>query len=136
MRAKPRHTRGEWLAGYGRGITGPTAPAVGGVTVAEQLSGKQRHTVVRVVDMPDDLGSCVAIIPLRSRAPERDANARLIAAAPELLVVCKMLAGLRRTTDSESCEEMVALFPEQSEALDAAIGKAEGTGVDYKTHNT
>lgn len=87
------YTVDEWINGYGGGITGPTTPTTSGPTVYESLEysawvekgGKypvDKHTVVSCA------GKTIAIVP--TFYPEGEANARLIAAAPDLLNACEL----------------------------------------------
>ena len=62
-------------------------------------------------------------------SPEIRANARLIAAAPELLAVCQAIAGdLQALLDGDDFSGMsdAELFGVMLRSLNAAIGKAEG----------
>jgi hypothetical protein len=90
---EPMHTKGPWVNGYGNGVTGPTS-AVSAPTVHEAVElnawfkdttkphPKEKHTIVSK-DM-----QTIAIIPCINEE-EGQANARLIAAAPDLLEACK-----------------------------------------------
>ena len=85
-----KHTKGEWVSGWGGGVSGPKTPAIGGPTVRDALL--YIDWVKRGYASPDPeryytIVSCgdetVAIIP--GEKEERTANAHLIAAAPDLL---------------------------------------------------
>ena len=90
-----KHTKGPWINGYGDGITGPSTPAIGGVTVHEQIAyRKWERNGCKQGEYPENLhtviskdGETIAIIPLFGSNSK--ANARLIAAAPELLAACE-----------------------------------------------
>ena len=75
-------------------MTGPSTPAIGGSTCREQVNHKTSSLPVTVPDIvqgKETYYSCVAILPLRSGTDERNANATLIAAAPDLLKACEAL---------------------------------------------
>ena len=91
-----KHTPGRWTNGWGKGVTGPTTPSVGGVTCSESLAyskwkegnGKYPKDEYTIVSRGYDT---IAIIPTLTdplsdiKQEEGRANARLIASAPELL---------------------------------------------------
>lgn len=69
------------------------------------------------------------------RAAEQESNARLIAAAPEMLAALKAGLGLaeeavelRELSDDPDDREMLDLYREHVAAMRAAIHKAEGRG--------
>ncbi len=89
----PEPTQGEWVIGYGNGITGSTCPRCNGATVGE-TTGFRTSQIITVADI-DDLGhplnSVIAILPLRSGKAEQDANARLIVNAKKMLDALKFV---------------------------------------------
>jgi len=72
---KLKHTPGPWVKGYGDGVTGPTCPSALGPTCA----GNEWDYTVVSKNM-----ETIAIIPKQENGI-MDSNARLIAAAPEML---------------------------------------------------
>lgn len=88
------YTKGEWVNGYGDGITGPTTPTISGPTVQEAIDHRTWLDGDMKSEAPIDLHtvvSCreqtIAIVP--TYYPGGEANARLIAAAPDLLKTIK-----------------------------------------------
>ena len=123
-----KHTKLPWINGYGDGITGPSTPAINGPTVHEQIAyrkwqldgckpneyPKTLHTVI------SKDGETIAIIPLTGLNGE--ANAHLIAAAPDLLAACEEI--VERTKSGNPRKEF--LLDLIQEAAEAAIEKAKG----------
>ena len=72
---KLKHTPGPWVNGYGDGVTGPTCPSALGPTCA----GYEWDYTVVSKNM-----EVISIIPKQENGI-MEANARLIAAAPEML---------------------------------------------------
>lgn len=86
-------TQGEWINGYGIGVTGPTTP-VDRPTVHEAVEYQDWVDEGQPGDEPDiqhTIVSCgtitIAIIP--TIKPEGSDNAALITAAPKLLAACR-----------------------------------------------
>jgi hypothetical protein len=112
-----------WVAGYGDGVTGPKTPSfvptvLDAIRHREWESGQSTYypdPFYTVVSCGKDT---VAIVP--GEKDERERNARLIAAAPELLAALKAMHEAFWGTSHNSDED-------QANALaKAAIAKAEG----------
>lgn len=95
---KQRHTPGPWVFAYGSVYRSDTLHDESSIRIA-LMDRNEPHTV----------------------PVERDANARLIAAAPELLEACKGLLWAVKGTHIEKEGE----YSEHIEAAQAAIRKAE-----------
>lgn len=106
-------TPGPWESGWGNGLTGPTTPAVtpfcGGIDWDYEPVRSGEETI--------------AVCPAQSRAGDYLANARLIAAAPDLL---KALQGVIRHFGVTTFMQDVPEF----NAVRAAISRATGQGED------
>jgi hypothetical protein len=61
---------------------------------------------------------------------EAEANARLIAAAPELLAVCKALMRYQELIDSDTTTGLLEAYAEAFEGAEAAVAKAIGGNLD------
>ena len=72
----------------------------------------------------DENGHTVAQIYERSNADVNHANARLIAAAPELLLMCKTLLGLVMAIRSGVAVDLDSVHAEAYAALNKATGAA------------
>ena len=122
------HTPGPWHAGWshpnaktGRGITGPRA--------AQMLAWENKLPIVVV----EGSGYSAPVAAVHEDAPDADANAHLIAAAPDMkdaLTKARRVIGtdlsllcLPGETDRECLNRSVH---EAIAAIDAAIAKAEG----------
>ena len=159
--SEPKHTPGPWIVGYGKGVTGPTTPSCSGPTCREANenyvwdakvknldpkdwppSPTRKHELVTVADIQDGpkniLNSVVAILPHRGEG-ECDANARLIAAAPDLRAALSDVDGgdlgetlrhlkdlINAGTDLRNEPGWLVWLDNQAKAIDAAIAKAEG----------
>ena len=124
MKTETRHTPGPWKVS-------------GSCRVKEAAGGTFYHVAHVVLADDSDPNPCVAEVGSRGRycsrareahrpGPEQAANARLIAAAPDLLAACRLAVdALTRTrTPEEAAEwdgEMQALL-----ACSATIARAEG----------
>lgn len=117
-----KHTSGEWTAKPGA-VTGPTTSNFDGATVQESCYW---HENPDADGIPMELASryvrvdsqTIAIVPA---CDEVDANARLIAAAPELLAVCR---GTLELLEGYAVRDP-NMFPETIAWLEKAIEKAE-----------
>ena len=86
-----------WINGYGNGVTGPTTPAIGGVTVEEEYQKDRWYDKPNTFPYPYDYHTVVsegmeviAIIPtLPGDGGKGKRNAQLISAAPDLLEACE-----------------------------------------------
>lgn len=124
--SKSKHTPGPWVAGWGRGLTGPTTPSVGGAC----CGGKGWET------FPVSRGTeTIAICPVQTQGfgyrdkivGSAQANASLIAAAPEMLEALPDLSHVISWLENgcDPAKAAVELRHYQSR-IDAAIAKAEG----------
>ena len=104
-----KYTRGPWTNGWGNGLTGPTCPAVGGVTVADSIENRQWHDAFdkawangargdQLPQAPRDRytpisrgDETIAIVTRLGGNEVRKANASLIAAAPQMYEALKAL---------------------------------------------
>ena len=111
MKTETKHTPGPWENGYGYGVTGPTTPRVGGPCCDHDIP----YVVVRVGT------EVLAIVPGVAKEIA-EANARLIAAAPELLEACR--TALRHIRGLIADKGLTGDAVTQT--LDLAIRKAEG----------
>ena len=76
---------------------------------------------------PNGIGSGIAMCGMRARTPEeQEANARLIAAAPDLLDALKGIVREIRAYSSPECDDADSIGYAELKAADAAIAKAEG----------
>ncbi len=132
MTNETKHTPGEWRNGIGSiGITGPNSPAILGPTVKEQCENntwlrthleedypKCNHTVI--ASEQDTLAIVVG--------PNREANARLIAAAPDLLEALERAIAEtpKRYTDKTRRGDKIAEYPDWTIQARAAVAKAKG----------
>jgi len=129
-------TSGPWIKGYGpNGVTGPKTPRVGGPTVRDAIRSASWEANGGVYPEPFyTIVSCgmetVAIVP--GGRDEREANARLIAAAPDLLEATKeALNGMDGGEDHSMCHTGICSRGECTQCqrvdrLRAAVRKAEG----------
>ena len=101
-----KHTPGPWERGYSLGSSGVI---VGGV-MRQYTNGEAKDQIVMVLGLKEDNGGAAA----------KEANARLIEAAPDLLEALKELSSAVRTFAHRGDE-----WPEHTQAI-AAIAKAEG----------
>lgn len=79
-----KHTQGEWVKGYGNGLTGPTtviSPGIAGGIGWEYIPISKNQETVAIVIMPENLST-----------NEMEANAKLIAAAPDMLYALKEIS--------------------------------------------
>ena len=86
------HTPGPWCAGWGNsGLTGPTTPSAHGPTTAgtEWTFSVVSCGTETIAIVPDQEG-----VALRPRRGTGDANARLIAAAPDMLSLLERWAAV------------------------------------------
>jgi hypothetical protein len=103
------HTPGPWVVGWNGGKTGPTCPSVSGPTVA----GRNLPFALVGIGL-----ETIAICPQqREQSDGGEANARLIAAAPDLLDACR--AAEEWLNSWASAEPYIA-------TIRAAIAKATG----------
>ena len=109
-----KHTPGPWVVGYGNGLTGPTTPSMnafcGGSNWAYEPVSKGMETI--------------AVCPIQAEGHKGDyeANARLIAAAPELLdAVLEMMEACGALNGNPQTDN-----PHEAKAR-AAIKKATGS---------
>jgi hypothetical protein len=105
-------TPGPWVVGYGSGLTGPTTPSVTGPTCAGRDWGH-----VPVSSGKDTVAIVPACVVRRPDGDQQDedqmnANARLIAAAPDLLEALEKIG---------KCDKSI-----NGHLARAAIAKAKG----------
>jgi hypothetical protein len=107
-----KHSPGEWVVGYGTGITGPRSAATVWLD-----GGEVEHKIV--VSAPFMYNCNKAICFITGSDGHEDADARLIAAAPDLLAA---LQEVRRKLRVPPTQEGEATY----QMIVAAIAKAEG----------
>ncbi len=105
---KTLHTKGEWIKGYNKGLTGPTTP----VSPSPVCDDKREYIPISIRQET----IAIVILPENNNKEEMEANAKLIATAPELLDVCVQLLEI---ADSRSQREQDIL-----EKAISVIGKA------------
>lgn len=105
------HTKDKWILGYGQGVTGPNSPAVAGPTCHESLEyfnyknkGGPKPTIKHTIISCGE--ETLAIIPLAHNREEQEANARLIATAPDLLAALENI--IKPGCNCENCEQAKA----------------------------
>ena len=82
-----KHTPGPWTNGYGGGITGPSTPSIANLDgTGGPFCGRVAYSIISVpfTGILKDSNEAIAVIPQVSSG-DREANARLIASAPDLL---------------------------------------------------
>jgi len=92
------------------------------------LNGKMIHidSVVTDRDDPGDLGDDICILPPYNDEETNVANARLIAAAPDMYAALSKIQFLFACDDEGLAQPTPAQWLEASKMIDAAIAKAEG----------
>tara|TARA_R110000772_G_scaffold169846_2_gene281741 strand:- start:2134 stop:2460 length:327 start_codon:yes stop_codon:yes gene_type:complete len=95
-------TKGEWVNGYGKGLTGPTTPTSSGPTVDKNRKYTPisigQETIAIVIQQEND------------SMEELASNAKLIASAPELLKALRSAyrcSGERNTLTKPVLDEML-----------------------------
>lgn len=115
------HTSAPWVNGWGEGLTGPNTPSEPTVSYSLHHYDWQRNKrdYPKAVEyyIPISIGTDTIAIVV---GPNRESDAKLIAAAPDLLAVCKA-ANLRLLQQKSVADDMELL-----DDLQAAIRKAEG----------
>ena len=129
------HAKGPWSVGWGTGLTGPTTPSPMGATCGEAVAQRAAQDAFMPsperTSVPVSMGMMtVAIVPLPESGDiaERDANARLIAAAPRMLEVLKLVTQMHARPGSGWAGYC---YDDRIGAMDqvrAAIADAEGRG--------
>lgn len=115
----------EWVSGWNGGLTGPTCPAVGGVTAGEQVAYRRWVDGGYVGDKPEPMSYPVACgmetvaIAIGKTMEQAKFRSHILAAAPELY---ESLLALRSLLWSEGYADQT---PAMAQA-DAVIRKAEG----------
>ncbi|MEE3046621.1 MAG: hypothetical protein VX620_15335 [Pseudomonadota bacterium] len=107
MEAQTKHTPGPWKSYILRSKAGRDLG-----WIVEHSNGRIAWTSLAYADTNKEADK---------NDPAREANARLIAAAPDLLNACKAVFDDVASIDNDSC-----LSLEVGRALKAAIAKAEG----------
>lgn len=126
-------TKGEWVAGYGSGVTGPTCPTVSGPTCGQATKFVKWKNEDSKSPMPKDEYTIVskgceviAIVPFQEQGGEVEAqaNARLIAAAKDLYAACKeMLVICERFGQHEvDCATQAANVADEFDAMGCTCG--------------
>lgn len=106
------HTPGPWESGFAGGITGPTAVGY----------GRNFHPIAKPGGAGHNVGASV-VAAVAMKDPNWEANARLIAAAPDMLKELRELAEL----DDDTLEEGdPALFGAFRDAARDLIVRIEG----------
>lgn len=129
--SETRHTAGPWVNSYFSKPDG--SPIVTVDDVAETIAGSARHSAraelfgVTLDDASTHEAGRATVVCYTGNGPNAHNNARLIAAAPDLLAACRLVSALgeaerREDSDAVWTDEFRSIF----EASEAAIARAEG----------
>lgn len=134
--SKSKHTSGPWVNGYGNGLTGPTTPVISGPTVGEAIAkrgwteGKRDYPYSMHIPISKGFQT-IAIVPTMEILEDEitneqcEANARLIAAAPDLLLILEEILRLSIANANTGGDKALLLGSIGGEAR-AAIARAKG----------
>lgn len=111
-----KHTEGEWVNGWGNGLTGPTTPRAGSPTVDNDRKfipiSIGRETIAIVIEQ------------INNSKEELEANAKLIAGAPDLLKKLK------------ECQNIIEIMLENNIGRGTLLGKVYLSGVFDRNKST
>lgn len=114
--SEQKFTPGPWAVGYGRGVTGPGAAWQFGLSASTDVLREEAQAKTTIVSAPKAFTGAGGVIALTCD----EANARLIAAAPDLLEALGCLLPVMRLADSRWAQT------EEFRAAESAIKKALG----------
>ena len=103
------YTKGPWFAGWGKGITGPNA---------SRMMNWEGKYPIRVKGI---YGDCHVVAAVPDKDPDHESNAKLIAAAPELLEACEYMLEITGGSDNWKGKTHTALA-----CMETIVAKAKG----------